>query len=121
MFYQKKRLVCALALGNLLATPLTVAQSGMLEEVIVTAQKREQSLQDTPVAISAFDAAALEQQGISDVYDIGQFAPNVQIVETPSNSTAATISIRGSVTFNPAITWEPPVGLYLDGVFIGKN
>ncbi|MCB1676052.1 MAG: TonB-dependent receptor [Halioglobus sp.] len=121
MFYQKKQLVCAVALANLLAAPLAIAQSGVLEEVIVTAQKREQSLQDTPVAISAFNAAALEQQGISDVYDVGQFAPNVQIVETPSNSTAATIAIRGSVTFNPAITWEPPVGLYLDGVFIGKN
>ncbi|MCB1675629.1 MAG: TonB-dependent receptor [Halioglobus sp.] len=121
MFYQKKRLVCALALGNLLAAPLAIAQSGALEEVIVTAQKREQSLQDTPVAISAFNAAAIEQQGISDVYDIGQFAPNVQIIETASNSTGATIAIRGSVTFNPAITWEPPVGLYLDGVFLGKN
>ena len=92
-----------------------------LEEVIVTAQKNEQSLQDTPLAISAFDEKAIERQGITNVVDVGRFTPNVQIVETPSSATGATIAMRGSVTVNPNINWEPTVGLYLDGVFIGKN
>lgn len=121
MVYQKKQLAAGVALAGVLIAPLAVAQSGALEEVVVTAQKREQSLQDTPVAISAFDAHALDKQGIDGVFDVGHFAPNVQIVETPSSGTGASISMRGAVTFNPAITWEPPVGLYLDGVFIGKN
>jgi len=91
-----------------------------LEEVVVTAQKREQSLQDTPIAITAFGSNELEQRGIRDLTDIGTFAPNVQIATLPSNTLKATISIRGSVTSNPSITWEPTVGMYLDGVFVGK-
>ncbi|OUS03643.1 hypothetical protein A9Q81_07205 [Gammaproteobacteria bacterium 42_54_T18] len=98
----------------------TSKESG-LEEVVVTAQKREQNLQETPLAISTFDAQALEDQGISDIEDISIYVPNVQISETPGGSTGATIGIRGSVTINPAITWEPTVGIYIDGVFIAKN
>ena len=48
-------------------------------------------------------------------------APNVHIINTPSNNTAATIAMRGGVTINPAITWEPTVGMYLDGVYLGKG
>ena len=48
-------------------------------------------------------------------------APNVHIINTPSNNTAATIAIRGGSTTNPAITWEPTVGMYLDGVYLGKG
>ncbi|NIB41005.1 TonB-dependent receptor [Pseudomaricurvus alkylphenolicus] len=101
------------------ATSMT--QAAVLEEVLVTAQKRAQDLQDVPVAISAFNAEALEHQGIGDIEDVSQYVPNVQIAESPAGSTSATISIRGSVTINPAVTWEPTVGIYLDGVFIGKN
>lgn len=126
---QQRRLISAIsmAIAAVVGAPGAAAQSlqsgnfSGLEEIIVTAQKYEQSLQDTPAAISAFNASALEQRGISDVFDIRHSVPNLQIAETPSNSTAATIAIRGSVTVNPAITWEPPVSLYLDGVFIGKN
>ncbi|MBV1919611.1 MAG: TonB-dependent receptor, partial [Pseudomonadales bacterium] len=92
-----------------------------LEEVVVTAQKREQNLQETPLAISTFDAQALEDLGISDIEDVSVYVPNVQISETPGGSTGATIGIRGSATINPAVTWEPTVGIYIDGVFIAKN
>lgn len=92
-----------------------------LEEVVVTAQKREQSLQDAPIAIAAFDAHALEQKGVSNIDDLGTSVPNVKITRSPSNSTGATIAIRGSTTFNPAISWEATVGMYMDGIFIGKN
>ena len=45
-------------------------------------------------------------------------SPNVMLVETPSNNTSATIAMRGGVTINPAITWEPTVGVYLDGYIL---
>lgn len=96
------------------------AAQGALEEVVVTAQKREQSLQDTPIAITAFGSRDLEQKGIDNITDLGTFAPNVKITPLPSNTASATIAIRGSVTSNPAITWEPTVGMYLDGTYIGK-
>jgi len=97
------------------------AVSAPLEEIIVTAQKREQSLQETPIAITAFDADSLREQGITDIEDASQYIPNVQIAESPAGSTGAVIAIRGSVTINPAVTWEQTVGVYLDGVFIGKT
>jgi iron complex outermembrane receptor protein len=102
---------------------LTAPQPGAakLEEVVVTAQKRVQSLQDTPISIAAFGESELEKKGIDNVADIGASVPNVNIIETADNTTAATIAIRGSVTVNPAITWEPTVGMYLDGVYVGKN
>src|SRR5689334_17062745 len=52
--------------------------AGALEEVVVTARKREESLQDTPIAISAFSAAALERQQITSTEDLDQVAPNLQ-------------------------------------------
>lgn len=117
---RKTRLAQACALA-LLAPLRALAQDAGLEEIVVTAQKREQSLQEAPIAITAFGAEALEQQGITDIADIAGLAPNVQINPSPGGSTGATVAIRGSVTINPAITWEPTVGLYLDGAFIGKN
>ena len=97
------------------------AQSSMLEEVVVTAQKKEETLQDAPIAITALTESTIEDLDIANVVDLAGMAPNVHIINTPSNNTAATIAIRGGSTTNPAITWEPTVGMYLDGVYLGKG
>ncbi len=110
-----------LSASLLLASGLVASQSMALEEVVVTAQKREQSLQDTPIAITAFDQQQIDTRRIGDVKDLALFAPNMQIAESPGGTSGATIAIRGASTINPAITWEPVVGLYLDGIFLGKN
>ena len=110
----------ALAGAVLVASTPAIAAPA-LEEIVVTAQKREQSVQEIPIAVSAFDSAALQRNRIGDVTDVSNFAPNVEIVESPTNTTAATIAIRGASQINPAITWENSVGIYIDGVFIGKN
>lgn len=106
----------------LLSTAVLAASQAQaqLEEVIVTAQKREQSLQDAPIAITAFGQHALEQKGVRDLVDLGTFAPNVKVAPLPSNTAKATVAIRGSVTSNPGIYWEPTVGIYLDGAYVGK-
>lgn len=92
-----------------------------LEEVVVTAQKREQDMQDTPISMAAFNADAMEKQSINDASDAAQYMPNVLVAESQGGSTGATAAIRGSVSINPAITWEPTVGIYVDGVFVAKN
>ena len=110
-----------------LAMPLTFilnanSQSvGMLEEVVVTAQKREENLQNTPIAITAITESTIDDLDIANVVDLAGMAPNVHIINTPSNNTSATIAMRGGTTINPAITWEPTVGMYLDGVYLGKG
>jgi iron complex outermembrane receptor protein len=106
--------------GLVAAAPVTQAQA-ILEEVLVTAQRKAESLQDAPIAITAFQAEDIAARGIRDVQDISNFVPNINIAPSPGGDTGATIAIRGSTTINPALTWEPTVGLYLDGVFLGKN
>ena len=92
----------------------------MSNTVTVTAQRRQEKLQDVPMAASAITARELETRGIGNVADLSALAPNLQVSLTPGNSTAAQISIRGSVTTNPALFWEPTVGMYVDGVYIGR-
>lgn len=109
----------ALALAITLASQGTLAAG--IEEVVVTAQKREQNLLETPIAISALSTAAIEERNIHDVAALNGMVPNLRLASSPGNANGATINIRGSVTINPALTMEPTVGLYLDGIYIGKN
>ena len=94
--------------------------SSGIGDIVVTAQKREENIQDVPIAISAVSSAYLESRGIQSIEDLSTIAPNVKFERAPSSKTISQIAIRGSVTINPAITWEPAVGLYLDGVYIAK-
>ena len=89
-------------------------------EIIVTAQRRAQKLQDVPIAISAFSNATLEQRGIQNVQGIANLAPNVKVVTTNRQS-VTTIAIRGAGTSNPAPSFETAVGIYVDGVYISKS
>ncbi|TAL73839.1 MAG: TonB-dependent receptor [Rhodanobacter sp.] len=92
-----------------------------LKEVVVTAQRRTQKLKDVPISVSAIGEAALQARGMANVADLSSAVPNLQVSTTPGDSTAAQISIRGMAGYNPALTWDTPVGLYVDGVYIGKT
>ena len=110
-----------LVLPLFFALNVNAQATGMLEEVVVTAQKKEENLQDTPIAITALTESTIDDLDLANIVDLANLAPNVHIINTPSNNTAATIAIRGGSTTNPAITWEPTVGMYLDGVYLGKG
>ncbi len=92
-----------------------------LDEIVVTAQKREQSIQDVPIAVTAIDSEYIESRNITDISSLSSLAPNLKIEDTPGNTTAAQISIRGGVTINPALYWEPTVGIYMNGSYIGSR
>lgn len=96
------------------------AESKRLGTVTVTAQKREQDLQDVPISITAVDQDFLQSRDVSTLDSLSSLAPNLKIEQTAPNSTIAQISIRGGVTINPALTWEPTVGIYQNGIYIGK-
>ena len=98
---------------------LTFAQGDdkVFEEIIVTAQKREQSIYEVPVAITAFSAESLQRQGISNINDVGKFVPNLSITNFSAGSSAsANPFIRGIGIQDHLITTDPGVGVYLDGV-----
>lgn len=110
--------VSTLLCANIFSSAL--AQSA-IEEVIVTAQKREQGLQETPIAISAVSAGTIDSKDIRDISAINNMVPNLRLTPVPGSQNSATIAIRGSVTYNPNLTLEPTVGMYMDGIYIGKS
>ncbi|MCX7282941.1 MAG: hypothetical protein NTX28_02665 [Novosphingobium sp.] len=74
-------------------------------EIVVTAQKRSENIQNVPIAISAVSSQFLETRGITSIDSLGSIAPNVKFERAPSNKTISQIAIRGSVTINPAVTF----------------
>ena len=105
-------------IGNVLAQE---AKEAPIEEIIVTAQKRAENLQDVPIAISAISSKQIENRGIDNVLDLKALAPNLQVNKYPTSGITSQVSLRGAVTFNGAMYWEPSVGMYLDGVYLGKS
>jgi iron complex outermembrane receptor protein len=96
----------------------TAASNTSLEEVVVTAQYLHQNLQDVPLAITAVNAAMMEQRGQTTLHDLGQQAPNVQLTETGGAfGPGMTAGIRGigQADFDPA--FAPGVGIYIDDVY----
>lgn len=91
-----------------------------IEEITVTAQKREESLQETPISVTALTGSTLEQKGVTDVIDLGEAVPNVRITMSPGSSSATTVTIRGLAQGDPSETVQPAVGLYIDGVYISR-
>jgi len=92
-----------------------------LEEVIVTAQKRAENLQEVPLSISAIGAQELDNRGIESLGDLNAVAPNVMMRENPGARLISTIAIRGSGQGQPAIWIDAPVGIYLNGIYLGKT
>ncbi|WP_157220656.1 TonB-dependent receptor [Flavisphingomonas formosensis] len=102
------------------APPASTPGTG-LEEIIVTAQKRAENLQDTPLAVSAITRNVLEARRIMDIADISGSVPNLTTTITPSSTTNVAIHIRGIGEADPVLTIDAPVGVYVDGVVIGRS
>ena len=90
-----------------------------LEEVIVTAERREASLQNTAVAVTAMTQEALTENDISDVTDLSGFVPNL-VVSGQEDQSDIKIFIRGVGTNNPTETGDQGVGVYVDGVYAAR-
>ncbi|MCV6626561.1 MAG: TonB-dependent receptor, partial [Cellvibrionaceae bacterium] len=112
-----KPLVIAIAAGLTAAVPMVQAQDLMLEEVVVTAQKREQGLQDVPVAVSAVSGEKIDDIGITDFEEVTLYTPSVSINR---GSAQPNIFIRG-VGSGTNAGFEQSVGLYIDGVYSGRG
>ena len=92
----------------------------LLEEIVVTAQFREQGLQSTPVAITAITGAQLEQRTLSSLADLNGLAPNLTVTKgTNTNGPSAQVFIRGIGQSDGHPGLEPGVGLYVDDVYHG--
>ena len=122
-FKNKKRAWLAVTITACTFTlPLAPAaqDQGFLEEIIVTAQKREQNIQDIPVAVTALSGDELVEHGITDMFDLQQNAPALRVGQSQT-ATTANFNIRGIGTSSQNFGLESSVGLYVDGVYRARQ
>jgi iron complex outermembrane receptor protein len=97
------------------------AQVGNLEEVIVTAERRNELLIDVPISITVLGEERFNEVGATNFLDVADLIPNFQLSETPSGTTARDITIRGIGAFPRNVGVDTGLEFYLDGVSLGRN
>jgi len=122
MVWGLRTVVAALAL--LLAMPGAAAEAKtppLIEEVIVTAAKREQGMYDVAASLSVF-ADHLADRGIADLVDVGKFVTNLNVTTfSAGHTSSANPFVRGIGMQDHLITTDPGVGVYVDGVYLGRQ
>lgn len=97
--------------------------SALMDEIVVTARKREESIQDTPIAVSAFSGESLRARGIDKINGVASLTPNMTFSNFNANGGGNTASVYirgvGQTDFVPSA--DPGVGLYVDGVYIARS
>ncbi len=104
--------------------PEAFAQTGEAgaydDEVVVTSRRREESLKDVPIAVSAFSGDKLESMGAVDLTDIGDITPNVTLETTRGSNTTLSAFIRGVGQQDPVAGFEAGVGIYIDDIYLNR-
>jgi iron complex outermembrane receptor protein len=101
--------------------PAARPSGSTLEEIVVTARKREENLQTTPIAITAISAQALEQHHVTTLAKIADIAPNMNTFRTSGSLGSASNFIRGIGFADLILGQDAPIGIYIDGVYHGRN
>jgi len=118
------RLAIAAALAVAAVAPPAGAADGepgaRIEEIVVTAQRREESLQEVPIAVSSFSASDLATARIDTIEDVAFRTPNFTLVPQASGNTTYGVAMRGVALTDSVITSDSPVGIYVDGVVVSK-
>ena len=107
----------SLAVATAIAGSSALAQGLALEEIVVTAQKRSQNLQDVPIAVAAVSGEKINDIGIVDLQEVTLYTPNVNI---NTGASQPNLFIRG-VGSGTNSGFEQSVGLYIDGVYSGRG
>ena len=96
------------------------SEGSVIEEIIVTATKRNESLQDVPIAITAISSDALDKAGVKDLRDLSTVAASFNLNSSQTESQGTTLRIRGVGTTGNNIGLESAVGVFLDGVYLSR-
>jgi len=102
------------------ATPAQRSSATTLDAVKVTARKREETLQDVPVAVTAFTADTIDKLNVKDIGDLDAQVPNLTIYAARGSTSTVTAYIRGVGQADPLWGVDPGVGIYLDDVYIAR-
>ena len=106
------------------ATPTQQAENAEatgLGDIVVTAQRRSERLQDVPIAVSAFTAQDLETRQVSNTLDLVSYVPNLIGHNNTSIGTANTYALRGLANTESIATFDPPVGTYVDDIYVSRQ
>lgn len=126
----KKMLLVSSALACIASASPAMAQSASTDEaeqdgglnvIVVTAQRRQESVQDVPIAISAFNAAELETRGVSNALEVTQFVPNLVGLNNTGLGTANSYYLRGIGNTESIATFDPPIGTYVDDIYMSRQ
>ena len=102
------------------APPAAAADdSGQLGDIIITAQRREQSLQTVPISVAAFSAVNIKALSAESIGDLDNFTPGLTINDT--SVTQPSFTIRGVSTDDFGIGTDPSVGIFIDGIYSGRS
>ena len=116
------RMTVAAAVTAVLGAPTALAQDQrVLDEIVVTAQKREQSLQEVPIAMSAFSADQLQRAGVNDIRDLMTLSPSLMMTSSAGEAAGAVARIRGIGTTGDNAGLESSVAVFVDGVYRNRN
>jgi iron complex outermembrane receptor protein len=99
----------------------SAADTGDLQEITVTAQRRSQNLQQVPISVSAFTADELQTQQVFSTKDLEQFVPNMFAANNVGQGSANVYYIRGLGQTQSFPTFEPQVGTYVDDIYISRQ
>ncbi len=108
----------ALGLAVLITSDISVAQR-QIEEVIVTARKRQESIQDVPISITALSGAEIQEAGLLRLQDISSLVPNMTYLEANSNK-FTNVTLRG-ISSGGGLGNDPAIGVYIDDIYIGRD
>ncbi len=111
-------LLAAALVAGVSAAPAAHAQ---LEEVVVTAERREASQQTVPVAITAITAQTMNERLITNVHDLQYQVPNISIARNTGTASGARLFLRGIGEDESRVTADPAIGIYVDGVYLGRQ
>ena len=92
-----------------------------LEEIVVTAQKREEAIEDAPISLLVFDEESLERKGINGLADIKGSAPGLQVETFSTANSTLQLYIRGVGIVDSQITQDPAIGVYVDGAYLARS
>ena len=115
--FKMRPLALFTSIASLSLTALPVAAAPALEEVMVTAQKRTESLMDVPISVVAISGEKISSQGINDLYELSAYVPNLMITEGTTNTN---IFMRGVGAGNTR-SFEQSVGMFIDGIYMGRG
>ncbi|MDX2224640.1 MAG: TonB-dependent receptor [Rhodospirillaceae bacterium] len=111
-----------MAAGGPAGAQQNTAQELALEEIVVTAERREANLQTVPISVTAFTAAEIERRQITDTFDLVQFVPNLSVFHNASSlGTANAYYIRGIGNPESVATTDVPVGTYIDDIYVPRQ